>query len=245
MQKLEEKTKIGERLSKILREMKGSEFKEVKALQILKELQKRVPEAAKEGIKKAQENVMRRLKERLEKSSTSTQEKLKKYIEKIRGNPEGKMEILQDIKSALKNRPEIRKKLENVKEKILEKIQERGKKLGCPEIQKPAPNFCPKGRIVPQRDNKGCIVKFRCIVPGEEEIPSPTSTQILPKKLVCVTLWDPVCGKDGKTYSNACFAKVAGVEIAHKGVCEQPLKKIEQKFEEKIENFKQKKTPQK
>ena len=36
---------------------------------------------------------------------------------------------------------------------------------------------------------------------------------------VCVALWDPICGKNGKTYSNACFAKLAGVEIAYKGKC--------------------------
>jgi hypothetical protein len=251
MQKLEEKPKIGERLSKILQEMKGSKFKEVKALQILKELEQRVPEDAREGIKKAQENVMRRLKEKLEKTTTSTQERLKRYIERIRGNPERKMEILEDIKSALKNRPEIRERLENAREKILEKIREREKKIGCPEIQRPAPGFCLKGRIVPQRDEKGCIVDFRCIVPGEieiperperEEMPSATSTQVTPSKPkpVCVSLWDPVCGKNGKTYSNACWAKVAGVEIAHKGVCQQPLKRMEEGIERRIEKFEQK-----
>jgi hypothetical protein len=36
---------------------------------------------------------------------------------------------------------------------------------------------------------------------------------------VCIELWDPVCGKDGKTYNNKCFAKLAGIEVAYKGDC--------------------------
>jgi hypothetical protein len=35
----------------------------------------------------------------------------------------------------------------------------------------------------------------------------------------CYMLYDPVCGKDGKTYSNSCFVKCANVEISHKGIC--------------------------
>ena len=42
--------------------------------------------------------------------------------------------------------------------------------------------------------------------------------KIIPK-LLCPTLWSPVCGKDGKTYSNKCFARIAGTEIDYRGVC--------------------------
>jgi len=38
--------------------------------------------------------------------------------------------------------------------------------------------------------------------------------------IACIELYAPVCGVDGRTYSNSCFAQVAGVEVASEGTCE-------------------------
>ncbi len=35
----------------------------------------------------------------------------------------------------------------------------------------------------------------------------------------CVQVYDPVCGENGQTYSNECFAKTSNVNVKHKGEC--------------------------
>lgn len=42
--------------------------------------------------------------------------------------------------------------------------------------------------------------------------------------VACIQLFDPVCGVDGKTYSNSCFAGLAKAEIAHPGECKSAPK---------------------
>jgi hypothetical protein len=225
MLKLEDRhEKITEKLDEILEKQKGSQFKNFKNLEVLKNLEEKVPEEAKEAIKKAQENALKRLQGDLEKMSPEDQEKFKEYLEKISGEKEKHLEIMENLKAEIKKTPEtpkilqLKEKLEAGKIKVLERIEEKLEKLDCPLWTLPAPGFCEEGRVVLDKDPEtGCPLPPKCIILGEIEIPEKPEKPEIP----CINLWDPVCGKNGKTYTNACFAKLAGVEIAYKGKCKE------------------------
>ncbi|MGA1870463.1 MAG: Kazal-type serine protease inhibitor domain-containing protein [bacterium] len=41
-----------------------------------------------------------------------------------------------------------------------------------------------------------------------------------PKPEACISVWDPVCGCDGMTYANICYAAATGINVAYPGECQ-------------------------
>jgi len=226
MFKLDDKDKIPERLEKAFENIKGSELKNFKQLEFLK----RIKESAEDGDRKeifqqVEERMTEKFKEKIEQLAPERQERIKVYIKNLPGDKEKQLEILENIKDRFKDKEKIRERLEQGREKLLEKIGEKNlspERENCPLWTAPAPGFCKNGRVIIKRDKNRCPLAPICINAAKIKniIKERVGTVETEKPMqVCTQIWDPVCGENGKTYSNACVAKISGQKIAHQGVC--------------------------
>lgn len=64
--------------------------------------------------------------------------------------------------------------------------------------------------------------EYCAYVPGEHCGAADASSTCEPRPEACIELFAPVCGCDGNTYSNSCFAAMAGTGVVAEGECEPP-----------------------
>lgn len=97
--KTDKPEKLRARLEKATEAQRGSKFKNFRNLEVLKAIEDKVPEQAKEAIQKAQENALKRLHDNIENMSPEDQAKFASYVANISGDSVTQADILDELNS--------------------------------------------------------------------------------------------------------------------------------------------------
>jgi hypothetical protein len=94
--------------------------------------------------------------------------------------------------------------------------------LSARQIYLPAKGSNPQPPFACDNSQADCPTGRFCDTPAGACGNSKAVGQCAAKPQICYMLYMPVCGCDGKTYSNDCVRQSAGVSLAHNGACALP-----------------------
>lgn len=210
---------------------------EIKKIIIIKELEDNLtPDIAQELIEikhRSLDNFRRKI------ETIKTKKAEEAFLKQIEAKPNIRtFEALKEMENFIS--PEKEKFLNEMKERTAEKIKKEIKEAKTIEARRlkletlssgstEAPQIINELKLPPEISTELKKIEAGKIERRIKFIEEPQRLEILKEKIkkegkekiVCTMEWAPVCGKDGKTYSNACFAKVAGVDIEYKGRCKE------------------------
>lgn len=118
----EKAEKIQERLQKALEKQTGSDFKEIKNMELLEEIKDIAPEKLKEKIENAKDNEAEKLAKKMESLSEEKLEILQPYLERFESNKGLVVSLLSRFKNQEISTTTLQK-LEKIEEKIIQQIE--------------------------------------------------------------------------------------------------------------------------
>ncbi len=134
------------KFDEVINKQKGSDFKHFKNLEILKAVEEKVPEVAKQAIHQAQENAIKQLEQDMTKIADERREKFKEYVKDVGGNEIRHLEIIHDFEA--REIPEIiREEMERAKEKAVQRIDKKMKEFGREEQKREFLRHLEDGKI--------------------------------------------------------------------------------------------------
>ena len=125
---------IPDRLVGALDKISGSDFREIKDVEILSQLKEKLPEQLVEKMEEKIEERTEALKERLENLPAEEQEKFQEYIKNIQGDERVYLNVIDSIKGRILS-DDLEKIINTARDKTLEKIKEEGINLDSSQLQ--------------------------------------------------------------------------------------------------------------
>ncbi|MFA5318279.1 MAG: DUF5667 domain-containing protein [Patescibacteria group bacterium] len=108
--------KIVEKIEGILVKQSGSELKDIKQLQIIKDIKENVSPEMRERLEKVEVNRIDNLGEKLKQATVQVRERVENYLEETSGNEVGQLEVINDIKTKASVSGALRNGLEQIEE---------------------------------------------------------------------------------------------------------------------------------
>jgi putative hemolysin len=181
----------------------------INVMDVLKKLEDIVPEQAKKSIIGVQNNL---IENKLSNVNLNEEDKtiLNNYLNELKTKTEYKDLISEEyIQKIVNNNQDILSSLGNISEDDKTKLIEYGKSI----LSQGNTNY---QDILNGLNSLGISSGAKTIV---DDIQSTIANRYSEGGITCLSVVNPICGKDNKDYINVCEAKKVGVDVAYKGVC--------------------------